>query len=64
MRIEHAAVYVRDLAAARAFFVERLGAVAGPEYHNPRTGFRSHFLTFEGGARHAPSHHAAPVAAP
>lgn len=51
MRIEHAAVYVRDLAAARAFFVERLGAVAGPEYHNPRTGFRSHFLTFEGGAR-------------
>lgn len=51
VRIEHVAVYVRDLEAARAFFVERLGASAGEGYHNPRTGFRSYFLSFEDGAR-------------
>lgn len=51
MRIEHVALYVRDLYAARDFFTTYLGAAAGEEYHNPRTGFRSFFLSFEDGAR-------------
>ena len=51
MRIEHVAAYVRDLNAVRDFFVRYFGAVAGEEYHNPRTGFRSFFLSFEDGAR-------------
>lgn len=51
MRIEHVALYARDLYAARDFFVTYLGATAGEEYHNPRTGFRSFFLSFEDGAR-------------
>lgn len=51
MRIEHVALYVNDLEGARDFFVRFFGAAAGDGYHNPRTGFRSYFLTFDGGAR-------------
>lgn len=51
MRIEHVALYVTDLERARDFFVRFFGAVADDGYHNPRTGFRSHFLTFDDGAR-------------
>ena len=51
MRIEHAALYVRDLEEARAFFERYFGAVSGPMYHNSRTDFRSYFLSFDGGAR-------------
>lgn len=51
MKIEHAALYVNDLEAARAFFVTYLGARSDAGYHNKTTGFRSYFLTFDGGAR-------------
>ena len=51
MRIEHAALYVNDLEGARDFFVRFFGASANDGYHNPRTDFRSYFLTFDGGAR-------------
>ena len=51
MRIEHAALYVRDLEAARDFLVKYFGASSNGGYHNPKTGFRSYFLTFDGGSR-------------
>lgn len=51
MRIEHIAMYVADLEAAREFFVKYLGAVSGELYHNQKTGFRSYFLSFSDGAR-------------
>ena len=51
MKIEHAALYVNDLERARSFFVNYLGAESNDGYHNPRTGFRSYFLSFDGGAR-------------
>ena len=51
MRIEHIAMYVNDLEAARDFFVEYFGGKANNGYHNPRTGFRSYFISFEGGTR-------------
>ncbi len=51
MRIEHAALYVRDLEAAKAFFERYFGAAAGTRYHNEKTGFSSYFLSFDGGAR-------------
>ena len=51
MKIEHASVYVRDLEGARAFFQTYFGAVSGPLYQNPTTGFSSYFLTFEEGSR-------------
>lgn len=51
MQIEHIALYVKDLEEARRFFITYLGAKSNEGYHNPRTGFRSYFLSFDGGAR-------------
>ena len=51
MRIEHIALYVRDLEGARNFFLKYFGAVSNGGYHNKSTGFRSYFLTFGDGAR-------------
>ena len=51
MRVEHVALYVNDLEGARDFFVRYFGATSNEGYHNPRTNFRSYFLTFDDGAR-------------
>ena len=51
MKIEHVAMYVRDLEAARNFFCDYLGGLSNDGYHNPVTGFRSFFLRFEDGSR-------------
>ena len=51
MKIEHIALYVRDLVGARDFFVNYFDADPGEEYRNPVTGFRSYFLSFADGAR-------------
>lgn len=51
MQIDHIAMYVNDLTAARDFFVEYFGAVPNEKYHNKNTNFCSYFLSFEDGAR-------------
>ena len=51
MRIEHVALYVKDLENAKKFFMKYLGAKSNDGYHNQKTGFCSYFLTFEDGAR-------------
>ena len=51
MKIEHVAMYVNDLEAARDFFVTHLRGKSNDGYHNPRTGFSSYFITFDEGAR-------------
>ena len=51
MKIEHIAMYVNDLEAAKDFFVTYLEGKANNLYHNKRTGFRSYFITFDDGAR-------------
>lgn len=51
MRIEHVAMYVNDLEAARDFFIKYLGASSNDGYYNQKTGFRSYFLSFSDGAR-------------
>ncbi len=51
MRIEHIALYVNDLERARQFFVKYFGATSNNGYQNPRTDFRSYFLSFDNGAR-------------
>lgn len=51
MKIEHIAMYVNDLEKAKDFFVEYLEGSPNSGYHNPDTGFRSYFLSFEDGAR-------------
>ena len=51
MRIEHIALYVKDLEAARDFFVIYLGGHSDDGYHNTSTDFRSFFISFDDGAR-------------
>ena len=51
MVIEHVALYVNNLIAARNFFVRYLGGQSNNGYHNPKTGFSSYFISFDGGAR-------------
>ena len=51
MKIEHIAMYVNDLEAAKDFFVKYLNGNANDGYHNKNTGFRSYFISFEDGAR-------------
>lgn len=47
MRIEHAALWVKDLEVSKLFFESYFGAVASSKYHNVKTGFQSYFLTFK-----------------
>ena len=51
MRIDHIAMYVNDLEAARDFFVKHLGGRSNDGYHNKTTDFRSYFISFDDGAR-------------
>ena len=51
MRIEHIAMYVNDLDAAKDFFVTFLGGISNAGYYNEKTGFKSYFISFEDGAR-------------
>ena len=51
MKIEHIAMYVNDLEAARDFFIKYLGGSSNDGYHNKNTGFRSYFISFVDGAR-------------
>ena len=51
MKIEHIAMYVNDLDAAKDFFVKYLDGKANDGYHNTKTDFRSYFISFDDGAR-------------
>ena len=51
MTIDHVAVYARDLEKLRAFYEAYFGGKSNDGYFNPRTGLRTYFLSFDGGAR-------------
>ena len=51
MRIEHIAMYVKDLEATKEFFIKYFNATSNEGYHNKTTDFRSYFLNFDDGAR-------------
>lgn len=51
MHIDHIAMYVKDLEAAKEFFVKYFNASSNVGYHNKTTDFRSYFLTFDDGSR-------------
>ncbi len=51
MKIEHIAMYVRDLEGAREFFEKYFKATANQKYHNASKNFSSYFLSFASGAR-------------
>ena len=51
MRINHIAIWVRDLEKMRTFYEKYFQAKAGEKYHNPKKNFHSYFLTFDNDCR-------------
>lgn len=49
MKIHHTAIYTTDLEGVKDFFTRYFQAEAHPMYHNPTTGLRSYFLSFQEG---------------
>lgn len=43
MRIDHLAIWCRDLEKLRSFYEQYLGATAGARYHNKTKDFQSYF---------------------
>ena len=46
MKIEHVALFCKDLEQMRQFFLDYFEAESNEQYHNPRTGLRTYILTF------------------
>lgn len=51
MRINHIALYVHDLEGAKRFFEIFFNATSNEMYHNPKTGLKTYFLSFDDGSR-------------
>ena len=51
MKIEHVAIWVKDIDKVCEFYRKYFGGVVQPLYHNPAKQFTSRFITFEDGAR-------------
>ncbi|MFZ5966213.1 MAG: VOC family protein [Bacillota bacterium] len=51
MRIEHVAIWTRDLERLKKFYEEYFGGKAGEKYVNEKKGFESYFISFDTGAR-------------
>ena len=49
MRIDHAALFCKDLEEMHQFFLDHFGAQSNELYHNPKTGLRTHILSFPDG---------------
>ena len=57
MKIEHIAMWVRDLERMKSFYETYFHANSGELYHNKRKDFTSYFLSFDDGARIELMHH-------
>ncbi|HEU5291588.1 MAG TPA: VOC family protein [Cyclobacteriaceae bacterium] len=51
MKIEHIALWTRNLEKMKSFYEQYFHARAGEKYVNPKKQFESYFLSFESGAR-------------
>lgn len=51
MKIEHLAIYVKDLEESKKFYIKYFKAKANEKYVNSKTNFQSYFLSFDDGAR-------------
>ena len=49
MKIEHIALYCRDLEGMKSFFEKYFHGTPNSLYHNPRTNLRTYILTFPDG---------------
>lgn len=51
MKIEHLALWTKDLEGMRKFYESFFGLKSNEKYYNPKTQFSSYFLSFENGTR-------------
>ena len=51
MKIEHIAIWVRDLEITKDFYTTYFQMSCGDKYVNEKKSFSSYFLSFDGGAR-------------
>lgn len=51
MRIDHIAIWTKNLEEIKAFYMKYFNAKANSKYTNKSTGFESYFLTFDSGCR-------------
>ena len=51
MKIEHVAIWAKDIDKVCEFYQKYFGGEVQPLYHNPDKQFTSRFVTFEDGAR-------------
>lgn len=51
MKIEHIAIWTRDLEKMRSFYINFFDLRSNELYINPKKNFSSYFLSFESGAR-------------
>ena len=51
MKIEHLAIWSKDIERLRSFYEKYFEVTAGEKYFNPNKNFESYFLRFSDGAR-------------
>ena len=51
MKIEHIAIWVKDIDKVCEFYRKYFGGIVHPIYHNPTKQFTSRFVTFDDSAR-------------
>lgn len=51
MKIDHIALYVKDLEVSKSFYETYFRAKPNQLYHNPKTGLHIYFLSFDSGTR-------------
>ena len=51
MKIEHIAIWAKDIEKLKDFYTRYFQATAGSKYFNVKKNFQSYFLTFEGNCR-------------
>lgn len=51
MKIEHIALWTKNLEKMKSFYEQYFDAKAGEKYSNPKKQFESYFLSFESGSR-------------
>ncbi|WP_233496484.1 MULTISPECIES: VOC family protein [Corallincola] len=51
IKLEHIAIWTRDLEGLKTFYVDYFEATASQKYTNEAKGFSSYFLAFDGEAR-------------
>ena len=50
MQLTHIAIWTNELERSRDFYIKYFSGKSNEKYVNPKKGFASYFVTFEGGA--------------